>query len=34
MVAELTGGDINEPEVLSHFFRERHADDMARQAAG
>jgi len=22
MVAELTGSDINEPEVLSHFFRE------------
>jgi len=23
MVAELTGSDINEPEVLSHFFREQ-----------
>ena len=23
MVAELSGADINEPEVLSHFFRER-----------
>jgi hypothetical protein len=28
MVAELTGGDINEQEVLSHFFRE-HASETA-----
>jgi ribose transport system ATP-binding protein len=28
MAAELTGADINEPEVLSHFFREQHADDL------
>ena len=26
MVAELQGADINEPEILSHFFRERSAD--------
>lgn len=34
MVAELTGADINEPEVLSHFFREL-PDDAAqpRQSA-
>jgi len=30
MAAELVGADINEPEVLSHFFRERHAGDVAR----
>ncbi len=27
VAAELTGADINEPEVLSHFFRERHSDE-------
>ena len=27
MAAELLGADINEPAVLSHFFREQHADD-------
>ena len=32
MAAELVGADINEPEVLSHFFRERHAGDVARPA--
>lgn len=26
LVAELTGAAINEPAVLSHFFRERHAE--------
>jgi ribose transport system ATP-binding protein len=26
MVAELKGADINEPEVLSHFFREQSPD--------
>jgi ribose transport system ATP-binding protein len=29
MVAELTGADINEPEVLSHFFREAPAAEMS-----
>ena len=33
MAAELTGADINEPAVLSHFFRERHADEAARNVA-
>ncbi len=28
MVAELIGADINEPAVLSHFFRERQTHDM------
>jgi ribose transport system ATP-binding protein len=28
MAAELTGADINEPEVLSHFFREQQADNL------
>ncbi len=27
MAAELVGADINEPAVLSHFFREQHAGD-------
>jgi ribose transport system ATP-binding protein len=27
MAAELLGADINEPAVLSHFFREQHAGD-------
>ena len=30
MVAELVGADINEPAVLSHFFRERQTDDVAK----
>jgi ribose transport system ATP-binding protein len=35
MAAELLGADINEPAVLSHFFREQHADDgTADKAAG
>ena len=29
MVAELVGADINEPAVLSHFFRERQTDGVA-----
>ncbi len=29
MVAELVGADINEPAVLSHFFRERQMDGIA-----
>jgi ribose transport system ATP-binding protein len=33
MVAELVGADINEPEVLSHFFRElRHDAAQLRQS--
>ena len=32
MVAELVGPDINEPAVLSHFFRERPTDGMAMHA--
>ena len=32
MVAELSGADINESEVLSHFFREKHPDDGAPPA--
>jgi ribose transport system ATP-binding protein len=32
MVAELVGADINEPAVLSHFFRERPTDDMVMPA--
>jgi len=31
MVAELNGADINEPEVLSHFFREQ-SPDMAESS--
>jgi hypothetical protein len=27
MAAELTGADINEPAVLSHFFREQQAEN-------
>jgi ribose transport system ATP-binding protein len=35
MAAELVGADINEPAVLSHFFREQHAGDgMPGSAAG
>jgi ribose transport system ATP-binding protein len=35
MAAELVGADINEPAVLSHFFREQHAGDgTADNAAG
>jgi ribose transport system ATP-binding protein len=35
MAAELLGADINEPAVLSHFFREQHAGDgTADNAAG
>ena len=30
MVAELVGADINEPAVLSHFFRERQIGDVAK----
>ena len=30
MVAELAGADINEPEVLSHFFGEQLPDDARR----
>ncbi len=30
MVAELVGADISEPAVLSHFFRERQTDDVAK----
>ena len=30
MVAELTGADINEQAVLSHFFRERAAEPASR----
>jgi len=33
MVAELTGADINEQEVLSHFFREQNDEPAARGAA-
>jgi ribose transport system ATP-binding protein len=29
IAAELVGADINEPAVLSHFFRERQADELA-----
>jgi len=29
MAAELVGADINEPAVLSHFFRERRPEEMA-----
>jgi ribose transport system ATP-binding protein len=32
MAAELTGADINEPAVLSHFFRERQANDTVTHA--
>jgi ribose transport system ATP-binding protein len=32
MAAELVGADIDEPAVLSHFFRERQTDDMAMHA--
>ena len=32
VVAELVGADINEPAVLSHFFRERQADELATSA--
>ena len=32
MVAELTGDDINEPEVLSHFFRDEPPRAAAAQA--
>jgi ribose transport system ATP-binding protein len=32
MAAELLGADINEPAVLSHFFRERHAGDGSHTA--
>jgi ribose transport system ATP-binding protein len=32
MVAELTGDDINEPAVLSHFFREQTAEEVAMAA--
>jgi ribose transport system ATP-binding protein len=34
MAAELLGADINEPAVLSHFFREQHAGGTADNAAG
>jgi hypothetical protein len=34
MAAELLGADINEPAVLSHFFREQRADGTADNAAG
>ena len=33
MVAELLGADINEPAVLSHFFREQHAGDGTAEPA-
>jgi ribose transport system ATP-binding protein len=33
MAAELLGADINEPAVLSHFFREQHAGDGTATAA-
>jgi hypothetical protein len=33
-VAELTGTDINEPEVLSHFFREHAATPAAAPMQG
>lgn len=33
MVAELTGADINEPEVLSHFFGEQLPGDAAASLA-
>jgi ribose transport system ATP-binding protein len=33
MAAELLGADINEPAVLSHFFREQHAGDGTAAAA-
>jgi ribose transport system ATP-binding protein len=32
MAAELVGADINEPAVLSHFFRERQTDDAVTHA--
>jgi ribose transport system ATP-binding protein len=32
MAAELTGADINEPAALSHFFRERQANDTVTHA--
>jgi ribose transport system ATP-binding protein len=32
VAAELVGADINEPAVLSHFFRERQADELATSA--
>jgi ribose transport system ATP-binding protein len=34
MAAELVGADINEPAVLSHFFREQHADGTAGSTGG
>jgi hypothetical protein len=33
MAAELTGADINEPAVLSHFFRERQTEGATNVAA-
>jgi len=33
MAAELLGANINEPAVLSHFFREQHAGDGTATAA-
>jgi ribose transport system ATP-binding protein len=33
MAAELTGADINEPAVLSHFFREQQAEAAATDVA-
>jgi ribose transport system ATP-binding protein len=33
MAAELLGADINEPAVLSHFFREQQGDGTAPAAA-
>jgi hypothetical protein len=32
MAAELVGADINEPAVLSHFFREGQTDDAVTHA--
>jgi hypothetical protein len=32
MAAELTGADISEPAVLSHFFREQQAAGVATNA--
>jgi hypothetical protein len=34
MVAELTGADINEQQVLSHFFQEDAAERSATAPAG
>jgi len=34
MVAELSGADINETEIFSHFFREKQPEDGAAPPSG